>query len=106
MCVPSDNSQGQLDNTVPQMLLTFCQQIAQGMEYLSKKHFIHRDLAARNVLLDKGWNCKVWTLYCMQALEMAYSTSEILFLLCCKIELSKDKFALTYRSQILGCLVI
>ena len=43
----------------PQTLLTFCQHIAAGMDYLSKKNFIHRDLAARNILVTAGKTCKV-----------------------------------------------
>ena len=37
----------------------FCQEIADGMRYLSQKGFIHRDLAARNVLLTADIKCKV-----------------------------------------------
>ena len=33
-------------------------EVAQGMEHLSKYHFIHRDLACRNVLYSEGM-CKV-----------------------------------------------
>ena len=40
-------------------LLRFCQEIADGMRYLSQKGFIHRDLAARNVLLTADIKCKV-----------------------------------------------
>ena len=40
-------------------LLSFCRQIAAGLDYLSKKHFVHRDLAARNILLSDDYVCKV-----------------------------------------------
>ena len=41
------------------VLLKYCQHIAFGMEYLSKKKFIHRDLAARNILVAEDGACKV-----------------------------------------------
>ena len=44
---------------LPSTLLRFCQEIADGMRYLSQKGFIHRDLAARNVLLTADITCKV-----------------------------------------------
>ena len=34
-------------------------EIADAMEYLSKKGFIHRDLAARNIMLTADTKCKV-----------------------------------------------
>ena len=40
-------------------LLRFCQQVASGMEYLSKKGFVHRDVAARNILVSGDHICKV-----------------------------------------------
>ena len=47
-------------------LLRFCQEIADAMEYLSKKGFIHRDLAARNILLTADTKCKVCHIYVCQ----------------------------------------
>ena len=40
-------------------LLSFCRQIAAGLDYLSKKRFVHRDLAARNILLSDDYVCNV-----------------------------------------------
>lgn len=40
-------------------LLRFCQEIADAMDYFSKKGFIHRDLATRNILLNEEYTAKV-----------------------------------------------
>jgi len=40
-------------------LLSFCRQIALGLNYLSSKGFVHRDLAARNILISTDDVCKV-----------------------------------------------
>ena len=47
------------EEELPLQLLTFCQEIADAMKYLSKKGFIHRDLAARNILLNEEYTAKV-----------------------------------------------
>ena len=44
---------------LPQMLLSFSQHVALGMQYLCGKGFVHRDLAARNILISKDNICKV-----------------------------------------------
>ena len=41
------------------LLLTFSQQVALGMQYLSARGYVHRDLAARNVLVTKSNVCKI-----------------------------------------------
>ena len=48
-----------VQENLPLQLLKFCREIADAMEYLSKKGFIHRDLAARNVLLNEEYTAKV-----------------------------------------------
>ena len=40
-------------------LLGYSRQVASGMVYLSRKHFVHRDLAARNILVSELGECKV-----------------------------------------------
>lgn len=46
-------------DSLPVQFLKFCQEIASGMDYLSRKSFVHRDLAARNVFLTENCTCKV-----------------------------------------------
>ena len=41
------------------LLLSYSQQIAEGLQYLSRKNFVHRDLAARNILISSNNTCKV-----------------------------------------------
>ncbi|XP_062871436.1 tyrosine-protein kinase Tec [Trichomycterus rosablanca] len=43
----------------PQNLLSVCQDVSQGMQYLEHMHFIHRDLAARNCLVNESNVVKV-----------------------------------------------
>uniref|UniRef100_F1MSH3 Tyrosine-protein kinase n=1 Tax=Bos taurus TaxID=9913 RepID=F1MSH3_BOVIN len=41
------------------MLLSMCQDVCEGMEYLERNSFIHRDLAARNCLVNEAGIVKV-----------------------------------------------
>ena len=43
----------------PEMLLSYCRQVASGMAYLSRKAFVHRNLAAKNILVSQNNLCKV-----------------------------------------------
>ena len=51
-------SQG-LDSELKHDLLSYCRQIALGLNYLVSKQFVHRDLAARNILVSSDDVCKV-----------------------------------------------
>ena len=49
-----------IDEELPHTLLSYCRQIASGINYLSNKAFVHRDLAARNILVSEdAGTCKV-----------------------------------------------
>ncbi|XP_067023589.1 tyrosine kinase receptor Cad96Ca-like [Acropora muricata] len=53
------NGEGEVAKLKTYDLVSFSNQIATGMVFLSSRGIIHRDLAARNVLLDRNCVCKV-----------------------------------------------
>ena len=59
-CISYVISPGELPaSNMSALLLSFCQQVALGMHYLSATGFVHRDLAARNILVSNDNICKV-----------------------------------------------
>ncbi len=50
---------GELPPDSAQNLLSYSQQVALAMHYLSTKGFVHRDLAARNIFVTQENICKV-----------------------------------------------
>ena len=75
---------------LPEQLLRFCQEIADAMDYLSKKGFIHRDIAARNILLTADMKCKVRTHSIFVYIPA--------WMLCCKQAKSLHTYACVYNS--------
>ena len=59
----ANRSQGG-DSELKHDLLSYCRQIAAGMNYLTNKQFVHRDLAARNILVSSNDVCKVNSVNC------------------------------------------
>ena len=47
------------DQLSPQILLSICVQIANGMTYLASNNYIHRDLASRNCLVGQNYVIKI-----------------------------------------------
>ena len=48
-----------VDCEIKHDLLSYCRQVAAGLNYLTNKQFVHRDLAARNILVSSDDVCKV-----------------------------------------------
>ena len=47
------------DSDLKHDLLSYCRQIAAGINYLASKQFLYRDLAAWNILVSSDDVCKV-----------------------------------------------
>ena len=47
-----ERTQGDVINLDSRLLIQWSYDIANGMQYLSRKHIMHGDLAARNILIS------------------------------------------------------
>ena len=61
------------DSELKHDLLSYCRQIALGLNYLASKQFVHRDLAARNILVSSDDVCKVYTYRFLRTVRLCTS---------------------------------
>ena len=80
-------------------LLSFCRNVAAGLNHLSYKGFVHRDLAARNILVSSDDVCKVilWSIRtCMYEISTMH---------CCNIGVELPGYKVINYSNVIHCIV-
>ena len=83
-CTLIHRSGSKVPRGTSKLLLTFSQQVALGMKYITDKGFVHGNLKASNVMMSSDNECKVSTnfsaFFNAQNMNILYASSNVKYL--------------------------